>query len=53
METIRTFLKPVIDLQIGNGGKAVKTVRWTVFSESPNSYAVRWCPNTTPKLSFA
>ena len=41
METIKTFLRPVIDLKVGSGHEVAKTVQWTVFSESPSSYAAR------------
>ena len=41
METFKTFLRPVIDLKVGSGHEVAKTVQWTVFSESPSSYAAR------------
>ena len=41
METIKTFLRPVIDLKVGSGHEVAKTVQWTVFSESPSSCAAR------------
>ena len=36
--TIKTFLRPVIDLKVGSGHEVVKTVQWTVFSESPSNF---------------
>ena len=39
--TFKTFLRPVIDLKVGSGHEVAKTVQWTVFSESPSSYAAR------------
>ncbi len=37
----KDFIKKLIDRYVANGGKAAKTVQWTVFSESPSSCAAK------------